>query len=564
MMDQQLYNFAGGVKKVYLSGTKTVLGVRISLPEAPLTYSEALIGTVALIERLRAATDEDYQWYFIDPQSLFRTIDHRALRRFVTFLQQSGIAHNRVGFDLEPPDRSNDDVYLESLKASHDAGFRISICGFRAGLSALGLVGQAVPDFLFFDAPFVQDAVSDIRMRNSLSHMVGLCRIFGIRTGCDAFSDSSVRIAYGAGVDLISCLPEHLKDFDSETDMRNATGVIQERTVKVRQEMSFPETIPVDADYHRLFDVFQRQPGCTFVPVLDSAGIPLGIISERDIKRFAYAPYGRDLLQNRTRVFSLHHLIVRAPVCDIAADEDAIIEAFVNHPDADGVIITERMLYRGFLSARSLLTIINERKLAFARDMNPLSRLPGNVMIERTLAALVSRCGMWRYCVYFDFDNFKPFNDSFGFRQGDRAIVVFSEMLAKSFAATDEFAGHVGGDDFIVLLSATDSIRAEVADRIRALCSEFADFAAYFFTDEDRARGWYCSTGRDGSYAEFPLLLVSVAMIEVPPEVHPDSEAISRAAMHLKKKAKDSPDGESIMRFDRESAQAINDPFGGR
>lgn len=561
-MDHELYNCSGISSEVYLSGSKTVFGARIRLLEPPVTYSEAVISTVALLERLYADSVDEYRWYFIDSQVLFRTIDYTALRRFAQFLHQSGIPHDRIIFDVAAPIGDQDEEYRHAIQAAHDNGFRISVCGYRAGLVALGLVGHSVPDFFFFDAPFLQDAVTDIRIRNCLTHIVGLCRIFGIRTGCEALSVAAVRVAFGAGVELISCAEELILDFDCSADMRCAAGLIQERTIQVRQEMTFPETIPADADYHRLFDVFQRQSGCSFVPVLDSGGMPVGIIRERDIKRFAYAPYGRDLLQNRSRVFSLHHLIVSTPVSDIAADEDSIIEAFVNHPDAEGVIITERMVYRGFLSARSLLTIINERKLSFARDMNPLTKLPGNIMIDRNLATHMKRSGMWRYCVYFDFDHFKPFNDAFGFRRGDRAIIVFSEMVTKTFDGGDEFAGHIGGDDFIVILSSIDELLPALRDRIRALCSAFHDFAGYFFTDEDRQRGQYRSTGRDGAVTEFPLLRVSAAIIEVPPGMQPENEGISRAAMYLKKKAKDSPEGESVMRLGGEFAQTVNDPLG--
>ena len=110
----------------------------------------------------------------------------------------------------------------------------------------------------------------------------------------------------------------------------------------------------------------------------------------------------------------------------------------------------ERVQLSWLLSAASLLRVINENSLAQARDCNPLTKLAGNSSIASYVSEACPNTAEDFVLAYMDLDNFKAFNDAYGFRQGDRAILLFAELMRKQFQQDNIFLGHVGGDDFFV------------------------------------------------------------------------------------------------------------------
>jgi DNA-binding response OmpR family regulator len=147
------------------------------------------------------------------------------------------------------------------------------------------------------------------------------------------------------------------------------------------------------------------------------------------------------------------------------------------------------------LCARVQVTLRRARTLG---GLNPLSGLPGNAAIYEEMTTLLEG-GQTFACVYLDMDNFKAFNDQYGFTRGDMLIVALAEAI---FAAVDgsaaPFLGHVGGDDFVVLCdpAAAEALAADVIarfrERSRALHDE-TDVIAGGYTGEDRrgVRTWW-------------------------------------------------------------------------
>src|SRR5262249_17509694 len=175
---------------------------------------------------------------------------------------------------------------------------------------------------------------------------------------------------------------------------------------------------------------------------------PRGIIHERDLKEYIYTPFGRDLLHNKAFMRSLSSFVTSCPVADVNSDPGEILKIFATSRDSDGIIVTENMHYVGVLSAAALLKVINEKRVQQAQDQNPLTELPGNLSISDHVTVTALDSALMRHFCYFDFDNFKPFNDQYGFQHGDRAISLFAALLRRHLSGPDVFLGHVGGDDF--------------------------------------------------------------------------------------------------------------------
>ena len=308
----------------------------------------------------------------------------------------------------------------------------------------------------------------------------------------------------------------------------------------ISKEIIKLETLKVNDEIKVVFEKFQDKLSYNFFPVVDSTGYPLGIVHEKTIKYYAYSPYGKDLLLNKSVIKSLNDFITDCPIVDIRTKQDKILEIFVKYPESEGIIITENLKYIGFLTAKSLLNIINEKNLNYARETNPLTKLPGNILINEYIFESNEKRNFYHYFLYFDIDNFKPFNDKFGFRQGDRIIVLFAELLKKVYHGYG-FIGHIGGDDFFIGLIKNVETRKEILLQAKDLIDRFSYEISQFYSNEEIMNGYYISKDRNGELKKFDLLSVSIAIVEICKDaVDISQDDISSKLASLKKEAKNS------------------------
>ncbi len=154
-----------------------------------------------------------------------------------------------------------------------------------------------------------------------------------------------------------------------------------------------------------------------------------------------------------------------------------------------------------------------EAARATARDQNPLTRLPGNRAIEGEInRALRDRVRAYSL-FYFDFDNFKPFNDGFGFAVGDDAIALFADQLRAVSRSHTCFVGHVGGDDFFACMPGPSEVSGAAVANVLA---QFRQAIRRFYDDQTWQRGTYLSKDRDGNLKTFPLLRTSAVQVDLP------------------------------------------------
>ncbi|MBU2500164.1 MAG: response regulator [bacterium] len=145
------------------------------------------------------------------------------------------------------------------------------------------------------------------------------------------------------------------------------------------------------------------------------------------------------------------------------------------------------------------------------REANPLTGLPGNRAIEREIERRIASGRNFAF-MYIDIDRFKSFNDHYGYSRGDRAISFLAGVLVgcvQKYGNAGDFVGHVGGDDFVV---ATES--ATAPDLARRLIEDFDAGSGDLHDPEDLARGYLEVKNRAGEFTQFPLISLTVALIE--------------------------------------------------
>jgi diguanylate cyclase (GGDEF)-like protein len=166
-------------------------------------------------------------------------------------------------------------------------------------------------------------------------------------------------------------------------------------------------------------------------------------------------------------------------------------------------------------------------------DNNPLSRLPGNTSVQKAIEGAI---GTDVSVCYVDIDNFKPYNDVFGFSHGDEVIRMLSRIMFNAVRDSGGgFCGHIGGDDFVFILP---------SERAETVCQTIIDFfdriVSDMFDEETKARGYYIGTNRKGAQEQTPLLSLSIAVVPMCAPKIRHSAKVAELAAELKKLAKES------------------------
>lgn len=170
-------------------------------------------------------------------------------------------------------------------------------------------------------------------------------------------------------------------------------------------------------------------------------------------------------------------------------------------------------------------------------DANPLTKIPGNTSIISYVQKLIDKKDKFSmgYC---DLDYFKSFNDKYGFTRGDEVLQMTARIIlntVRSASPQNHFVGHVGGDDFVFV------VPLEVAEDIcKSVIHSFDSIVPQFYDQKDRKRGGIVSTDRQGAVCTFPLMGISIAVVNNEHGTMKHVGEVSQIAANLKKKAKKS------------------------
>lgn len=491
-----------------------------------------------------------------DTARLFLNVDARRVaaaegvaEEIAERLDAHGIDRDRFCLEIpETQELATGDGALGVFRRLKEAGGHLALDDFGQGYSRLRLLHEHQPDYVKIDRYFISGISAEPKKRLFLSRIVDVMHVLGIRMIAEGVeTEAEFRTCKDLGFDLAQgYLIQHptvdrsalravypLVESLNLRERRNRSGDVG----LVREQIEMLPPLLADLDMVDVFEAFRRHGEITLFPVIDRDGVPLGVIRDVDLKSYVYSPFGRDLMANKTYGKSLRDLLGTCPVAAIETPIEKILELFAHHAQSPGVLMVEHGRYAGFMSSIAILRAVHEKNLAAARDQNPLTRLPGNLSIGDWVADALADTSTERILAYFDFDNFKPFNDSYGFRQGDRAIQLFAELLQKSFAGAGAFLGHIGGDDFFAGFSGADP--SVTREQVKTLLERFRHEVESFYEPEARRLGYLEAAGRDGVTRRFGLLTCSAGLLVLPAgrKPVPADRAMAEIA-RLKKKAK--------------------------
>ncbi len=466
----------------------------------------------------------------------------------LAFMGRIGLNPERVIIEITENQPTFDFAGMrDALLHYRSMGFQIAIDDLGEGFSSLRLWSELRPEFIKVDMHFVQGVDRDPVKRQflkSIQQIAESCGAQVIAEGVETMAELKVirdiGIALGQGYFIARPSPTpplaasvetlHILEAPDAPIFHAVEPGCRTRTT-AHKLLTFVEPASPDSSIDQILERFHADPLLRIIPLVRN-DVPLGLVSRYQlIDRFA-KPYQRELHGKKP----CSELIQGSPLLVERNMPIAELSHFLAEADSrhfvDGFIITENERYLGVASGQDLLRELTQMQIEAARYANPLTLLPGNVPISEHIEHLL-RTNVPFVACYCDLDHFKPFNDTYSYRKGDEMIQLTGRVLEWVCDPKQDFIGHIGGDDFILLLQSRDwKTRCEQALR------SFEQAAGLLFDESHRAAGGYTSEGRDGSAKFHPLTSLSIGALQVAPGQFSSHHEVSAAMCDAKKMAK--------------------------
>jgi EAL domain-containing protein (putative c-di-GMP-specific phosphodiesterase class I)/GGDEF domain-containing protein len=550
--------------------------------EAPFAlFSQALAeGCTIALERAAARTCiEAFARLAIDGK-LFLNFSAGAIRQLaaaredtLALLRDYGIDPQRIVIELTEqsaiPDVAGFAPVIASLRRT---GAQFALDDYGTANASMNLWVRLQPDVVKIDRFFIHDIASDplkfeaVRAMQHFANASGARLVAeGIENEADLIVVRDMGIGYGQGFFFA---PPHPLPARKVTD--NARDALRAAHIAV-----FPETtravsstspsggmasekmlvpapaLPRHATNNNVLDLFNRLPDLHAVAVVES-GEPVALINRRSFMDRYALPYHRELFgkkpcmqfANASPVMIEKSMTVEQMARLLASDDQRYL--------ADGFVITENGKYAGLGTGESLVRAVTEVRLEAARYANPLTFLPGNIPISSHIARLLDNKAGFHAC-YVDLNHFKPFNDQYGYWQGDEVLKLAAAVLADACEPTRDFLGHVGGDDFLILFQSDDWY-----ERVLRAIPLFNEGAQRFYAPADRLAGGIHGEDRRGNRTFFGFVTMAIGCVHVEPASDATlytSEQIATVAALAKRRAKHAISG--FVLIDPEESAAL-------
>lgn len=436
------------------------------------------------------------------------------------FLSQYGITPNNVIFEITERNVIDD---MKSFKASvnhyKSQDYKIAIDDAGAGYSGLNLISDVSPDYIKLDMKLIRDINIDSLKHALVKGMVEFSKAAnialiaeGIETYEELVTLVNLGVQYGQGY-FIQKPDEQVKEISWEVlNVLKDIALKENHTSQnifsdayISNICTYTNTISPKETVPHVYNRFKNDPDCFGLCVLEDE-VAIGIITQEKLSLKLSGYYGFTLNQNKfiSQLMEKDFLTVdyKTPINVVSA----MAMDRPNNKLYDFIVVTQNDKYIGTVTVKDLLQKTTEIEISTAKHQNPLTNLPGNFSIERKLNECIENYA--RYSVaYLDIDNFKAYNDVYGFESGDLVIKLLADIL-KNYIPFGEFIGHVGGDDFVVVLN--NLITQEYFLEIK---KAFEFEVLKLFTPQDIQNGYILTENRHGVVERFPLITLTAVTV---------------------------------------------------
>lgn len=466
------------------------------------------------------------------------------------------IAADRLIVEITGPGRPWDGAVLnDAVKMLRAAGGRLSLGDEGAGHASFRSWHELEPDYVRIGKQWITNVAIDPRKRTIVRGICEVAAEFGtqlIAEGIDADADLqvvlSLGIPYGQGKHVVR-----------KADGQDTTSPLAGKAGDLAAGAAL---VPVDSGWRRpaalqnfavihapvltrrttndaVAAMFQGQPQLHALAVVEEAR-PIALIPRQQFMDQYARLYFREV---HGRKACLHSANPTPCVIERDAPIEALAGVLTSSDQrylSEGFIVTENGRYVGLGTGDQLVRIVTETRLEAARHANPLTFLPGNIPVSLHIDRLLAGAVAFVAC-HADLDNFKPFNDRYGFARGDEMIRLTARLILAHCDPHRDFVGHLGGDDFVIVFQSVDW-RA----RCEAIIEIFRREACALVDEEARIAGGFEAQDRHGVQRFFPCTTISIGAVVAAPGIYQRAEEVAMDAATAKHDAKVSPSGIAV------------------
>lgn len=525
-------------------------------PDAMLREAEREL-LVNEFESACVTTSMQYWSHLRKPGRLFMNISANALtyafvkngkNALLDWISKLQLKARMMVLELTEHERvENLDQLLEVAAQLRSVGVSLALDDFGDGRSSLRLWSELKPEFVKIDKYFSKDISTNGNKLKTLQALQQIAEVFGsslVAEGIENVSDLRVLrdlgIPYGQGYHL-----GHPARHPIDVVCESVRKVILERQVAVFPElgrsaqggflrsMSLIQapTVTESTCNDDVAGIFAQESNLHAVAVLRHDK-PVGIINRVQFMNEYSKLYYREVWGRKPcRV----HVNFEPRLVERNHSVDELVGILTSQDQrylSDGFIATHNGAYVGLGTGDQLVRSVTEMRIEAARHANPLTFLPGNIPISQHMERLMKKKVPFVAC-YADLNNFKPFNDHYGYWRGDEMIRLLARIAMEHCDAQCDFLGHVGGDDFIFLFQSPDW-----KSRCRRIVDEFAQRALKLFDEEARQRGGIEAEDRHGVMRFFPCTTVSIGAVAIDANQYSRAEEVANLAALAKHHAK--------------------------
>jgi diguanylate cyclase (GGDEF)-like protein len=418
-------------------------------------------------------------------------------------------------------------------------GCDIAIDDLGAGSSGLKTWAAIRPDYVKVDRYFVAGIEQDAVRGEILRSVVDMGRVTGCRVIAEGIEN---REQYALLLELgVDYLQGYLLGRPQRVPGGNAAVLCGLETITPGPTADCAEHlvlpipgIPANTPVGEVVESFRANSGWTALAVLEGQR-PIGLVYRDELLIFLSRPLHPELYNRKPVTAVMTRETVQVEARARLDQVSRVVTARSARPQRDDFIITRNGLYLGLGRTFDLLRQITTQQIQAARHCNPLTGLPGNREIQRHLSQWVARRRHFVAC-HLDLDHFKAFNDAYGYARGDQVLLHVSQVITQIVRPRVDFAGHVGGDDFVFLMRSQDWTL-----RLITIIEELAASLINFHSSEHREAGGLEGLDRDGTTRRFPLLSASIAAFEIDGNSMVTTEVIAETLRQTKTLAKAKP-----------------------
>ncbi|GAU76922.1 GGDEF domain-containing protein [Fusibacter sp. 3D3] len=468
------------------------------------------------------------------------------------YLAQNGLSENSIVFEItERTSISDYESFQQVLENYRIQGYQIAIDDVGAGYSGLKTINEVRPHFIKIDMDLIRNIDKDAFKQSLIKAFVDTSITTNIKViaeGIETKEELKTLILLGvhAAQGFYLKQPDRALTFADEDLMKRIKDYnqIANNMNAFSSEYHYISTLVGESDqitYESMthcvtIKSFLENTSRQSVCICDN-GIPKGIVMKHDLDAAMSGKYGYAVFSNRpiSKIMYEHALVV-----DYFTPINVVAKKAMERSDDrlfDDVIVVKGNQYFGLVNMKKIMEYALMYEKNNGKEHNPLSGLPGNPIINRVLVDLVSYKSS-SLILYVDINEFKIYNDVYGFEKGDVMIRYLADMLkdlVKERFPYSNFLGHVGGDDFILVVNGEMDAYVNLC---KMIISKFECDKALFFKEEHLVIGKIHSEDRFGVFRELPLTSLSVSGIYGDLSVYSTSEKLSEQLAKIKKNVK--------------------------